>query len=77
MTIDCCPKGQVIVVVISVIKESAFLNHQATGVLTGPARIPTQWALTSQLLNDLDRFVKVLSFRRLRYVSVVNPAVTV
>ena len=77
MTIDCCPKGQVIVVVISVIKETAFLNHQATGVLTGPARIPTQWAFTRQLLNDLDSFVKMFSFRRLRYVPVVNPAVAV
>ena len=77
MTIDRCPKGQVIVVVISVIKETAFLSHQATGVLAGPARVPTQWAFTSQLLNDLDSFVKMFSFRRLRYVPVVNPAVAV
>ena len=71
------PERQIIVVVVGVIQEPPFLDYQTPGILTGSTGIPTQWPLTGESLDDLDRLVQMLTFDLIGYVAVVDPAIAV
>lgn len=71
------PVGQVVVVGVAVVEETAFFHHQAPGVRAGAAGVPAQRAFTGDFSEDADRLEHVLAFLGLVHVLVVDPAVAV
>jgi len=71
------PVGQVVVVGVAVIEETAFFHHQLAGVGAGATGVPAQRTLAGDFGEDADRFEHVLAFLGFVHVLVVDPAVAV
>ena len=71
------PVGQVVVIGIAVVQKAAFFHHQAPGIGTGAAGVPTQRAFAADFGEDADGFEHVFTLLRFIHVLVVDPAITV
>src|SRR3990170_6653466 len=66
--------GDVVVVVVGVVDEAAFLHHQPPRVRAGAPGVPAERTLAGQPAMHLDRALHVLSLHVQRHVLVVDPA---
>ena len=74
---DRDPIGQFVVERVPVVHETAFLNHQATGVGAGPSGHPSKRAAAGGFGDRLDAVADVFALDLLGQVLVIDPAVAV